>query len=228
MGLSSSTPEIDIGAPASNIEMTVSKSSDRWLLATSGPKLGPAVLYWSELAALLVFALILGRVSVTPLTTRHWLLLGLGFSTFSWSVFGLVVIWLMLCGVREKIQQDLSGWRFNAVQVIIGGITIFALSSLLMTLPVGLLGSPDMHVVGQNSYGNVLNWFADGSESVLPIASVITVPMWVYKTLILIWALWLSFALLRWLPWVWNCFSRDGYWRSRRSASTDETTAENV
>ena len=222
MGLSSTTPDVDIGAPASNIEMTVSKSSDRWLLATNGPKLGPAVLYWSELAVLIVFALILGRVPFTPLTTRHWLLLGLGFSTFSWSVFGLVVIWLMICGVREKMEQDLSGWRFNTVQVIIGGITIFALSSLVMSLPAGLLGTPDMHVVGQNSYGNVLNWFADGSESLLPVASVITVPMWVYKTLILIWALWLSFALLRWLPWVWNCFSSDGYWRSRKSAATDK------
>ncbi len=228
MGLSSTTPEVDIGAPASNIEMTMSKSSDRWLLATNGPKLGPAVLYWSELAVLIVFALILGRVPLTPLTTRHWLLLGLGFSTFSWSVFGLVVIWLMLCGVREKMEQDLTWWRFNTVQVIIGGITIFALSSLVMSLPAGLLGTPDMHVVGQNSYGSVLNWFADGSESVLPVASVITVPMWIYKTLILIWALWLSFALLRWLPWVWKCFSSDGYWRPRKSAATDNTTTESA
>jgi hypothetical protein len=43
--------------------------------------------------------------------------------------------------------------------------------------------------------------------------------MWIYKALILVWALWLSFALVRWLPWVWKCFSSDGYWRSRK----DET-----
>ena len=228
MGLSSTTPEVDIGAPASNIEMTVSKSSDRWLLATIGPKLGPAVLYWTELAVLIVFALILGRVRLTPLTTRHWLLLGLGFSTFSWFVLGLVVIWLMLCGVREKSEYDLSWWKFNAVQVVFAGVTIFALSSLVMSLPAGLLGTPDMHVVGQNSYGNVLNWFADGSESLLPVASIITVPMWVYKALILAWALWLSFALLRWLPWVWKCFSSDGYWRSRKSVATDKTMTESA
>ena len=40
-----------------------------------------------------------------------------------------------------------------------------------------------------------------------------TVPLWIYKALILAWALWLSFALLRWLPWVWQCFSSDGFWR---------------
>ncbi|MDH3548433.1 MAG: hypothetical protein OEQ16_03720, partial [Gammaproteobacteria bacterium] len=59
---------------------------------------------------------------------------------------------------------------------------------------------------------------ADRSESVLPIASAFTVPMWIYKTLILAWALWLSFALVRWLPWVWKCFSSDGLWRSQKDA----------
>ncbi len=84
MGLRTTTPVIDIGAPASNINVQLTKPRDRWLLATGGPKLGPAVLYWSELAALIVFALILGRIRLSPLTTRHWLLLGLGFSTFNW------------------------------------------------------------------------------------------------------------------------------------------------
>jgi len=222
VGLMSATPEVDIGAPASNINMRVSKPQDRWILATSGPKLGPAVLYWSELAALIVFALILGRINITPLTTRHWLLLGLGFSTFSWIVLGLVIVWLMLCGARDKSRLELNWWKFNVVQVVIAVMTIVALSSVVLSLPAGLLGTPDMHIAGQNSYGNVLNWFADGSDSVLPIAAVISVPLWVYKVLILIWALWLSFALLRWLPWVWKCFSNDGYWRPRRSTETSQ------
>ena len=228
MGLISTTPDIDIGAPASNINMVVSKSKDRWLLATRGPKLGPAVLYWSELAALIVFALILGRVKTTPLTTRHWLLLGLGFSTFSWFALGWVVVWLMICGVREKLEFDLSWWKFNVFQVVIMGTSIVALAAVVMSLPAGLLGTPDMHVAGHNSYGNVLNWFADSSDSVLPVASVISLPLWVYKALILIWALWLSFALLRWLPWVWKCFSSDGYWRSRKSTNGDKATTESA
>jgi hypothetical protein len=29
----------------------------------------------------------------------------------------------------------------------------------------------------------------------------------------LAWALWLSFALLRWLPWGWRAFSASGIWR---------------
>ncbi|HNP64301.1 MAG TPA: hypothetical protein PKH39_10235, partial [Woeseiaceae bacterium] len=196
------TPEVDLGAPASNINLTLAKSQDRWLLATSGPKLGPAVLYWSELVVLIVVALILGRIGLTPLATRHWLLLGLGFSTFNWSVLVLVVVWLMLCGAREKLRGELSWWRFNLVQVVLAGTTLVALAAIVFSLPAGLLGSPDMHVVGHNSFGGALNWFADGSDSALPVAAAISAPMWLYKTFILAWALWLSFALLRWLPWV--------------------------
>jgi len=216
MGLRTTTPFIDIGAPASNIEMSLTKPRDRWLLATRGPQLGPAVLYWSELAVLVLFALILGRIGLTPLSSLHWLLLGLGFSTFSWPALGVVVGWLLACGIREKWQTDVNWWRFNLIQTGVGGLTVIALLTVVTTLPQGLLGTPDMHVAGHGSYGNVLNWFADRSDSVLPVASVFTLPLWIYKALILAWALWLSFALLRWLPWVWQCFSSQGYWRSRK------------
>ncbi|MGB5490543.1 MAG: hypothetical protein WBM76_06925 [Woeseiaceae bacterium] len=223
MGLISTTPVVDIGAPASNIELSLTKSRDRWLLFTSGPKLGPAVLYWSELAVLVLFALILGRVGLAPLKSWHWLLLGLGFSTFSWPVLAVVVTWLLACGARERWHVDVNWWRFNTIQVLIGGLTVIALISVVVTLPQGLLGTPDMHVAGHNSYGNVLSWFADSSDSVLPVASVISVPLWIYKALILAWALWLSFALLRWLPWVWQCFSSHGYWRSKKGEAVRHT-----
>ncbi len=218
MGLRTVTPVVDVGGPASNIEMSLTKPHDRWLLATSGPKLGPAVLYWSELAVLILFALILGRVGLAPLNSWQWLLLGIGFSTFSWPVLGVVVAWLLACAVRERWQPDVNWWKFNLIQLAIGGLTVIALASVVTSLPMGLLGTPDMHVTGHNSYGNVLGWFADRSQSVLPTASVITVPLWIYKVLILAWALWLSFALLRWLPWVWQCFSSRGHWRSRKEA----------
>ena len=112
------------------------------------------------------------------------------------------------------------------MQVVIGGLTVIALLSILTALPQGLLGTPDMHVTGHNSYGNVLGWFADRSESVLPVATVLTVPLWIYKALILAWALWLSFALVRWLPWVWGAFSKQGYWRSKKADAVRSTGQE--
>jgi hypothetical protein len=219
LGSRTATPAVDIGAPASNIALHLQLPANRWMLGTNGPRLGPAVLYWSELAVLLLFAAILGRIKLTPLKTRHWLLLGLGFSTFSWPVLGVVIGWLLLCGARAKWDTEETWWRFNLVQVIVAAATVIALLSILTSLPSGLLGSPDMQVTGNGSQGNSLSWFADRSNSVLPVATSWSVPMWSYKVLILGWALWLSFALLRWLPWVWQCFSSRGYWHSRAKAT---------
>ena len=209
------TPEVDLAAPASNIGLSLSLPQNRWLLASSGPRLGPAVLYWPELAALILFALILGRIDLTPLRWYHWLLLGLGFSTFSWPVLAWVVVWLLACGARERRQGGENWWQFNLLQVLLAVLTVSALLAIIGSLPQGLLGTPDMQVTGNDSYGNMLNWFADRSATTLPLATAWSVPLWSYKVLILGWALWLSFALLRWLPWVWHCFSKQGYWRSR-------------
>jgi hypothetical protein len=133
----------------------------------------------------------------------------------------VVVVWLLACGIREKWQPDVNWWRFNLIQVGVGGLTVIALLFVITSLPQGLLGAPDMHVTGYGSDGNVLRWFADRSDQALPVASVVTLPLWIYKALILAWALWLSLALLSWLPWVWRCFSSQGYWRSRLSDTPD-------
>ena len=111
------------------------------------------------------------------------------------------------------------------MQLVFAGLTVIALTTIVTVLPGGLLGVPDMHVSGNGSYGNHLRWFADQSSSLLPSATAVSVPLWVYKVLILGWALWLSFALLRWLPWVWRCFSSQGYWRPRERAA--ESTGQN-
>ncbi|MEX2123768.1 MAG: hypothetical protein WD795_07720, partial [Woeseia sp.] len=217
VGIRAEVPTVDLAAAASNISIGIEMPENRWVLATSGPRLGPAVMYWSELAAMLLFAVVLGRIRLTPLTTRHWLLLGLGFSTFSWTALLVVAAWLLVSGARERWRSDMAWWRFDAIQVLVAAMTVAALSAIVATVPAGLLGTPDMQVVGSNSWGNSLHWFADRSESLLPGAYVFSLPMWTYKVLILAWALWLSFALLRWLPWVWKCFVSQGLWRSRRA-----------
>ena len=217
------TPAVDIGAPASNISLQLELPRDRWLLGTSGPRLGPAVLYWSELAVLLLAAIILGKTSLAPLKTWQWLLLGLGFSTFDWPAFGWIVLWLLASGARARWHGTATWWRFNLVQLAVVGLTVIALGSIVSSLPGGLLGVPDMSVTGNESYGNALRWFADQSTATLPQAAAFSVPLWVYKVLILGWSLWLSFALLRWLPWVWRSFSAQGYWRPRAARAAPGT-----
>ena len=53
-GLHPQLPAFKLGTHASNIEMTMNLPADRWVLVTSGPRIGPAVLYWGELLVMLL------------------------------------------------------------------------------------------------------------------------------------------------------------------------------
>ena len=217
LGLLTTTPKVELGAPASNLVVRLQLPS-RWLLFASGPTLGAAVLYWSELLALVLVSLALGRIRATPLTTRHWVLLGLGFSTFSWLAFAVVAIWLLAHGARRSWGDGMSRLAYNLSQIGFGILTLAAFAAILAGIPSGLLGSPDMSVAGFESSGQRLSWFADKTDDATPQATVFSVPLWVYKALILVWALWLSLALMRWLPWIWQCYSASGLWRGKQTA----------
>jgi hypothetical protein len=208
------TDAVDIGLAGANIETRLRIGRDRWVLWAYGPRVGPAVLYWSELAALLLAAWLLARLTRTPLKFHHWLLLGLGFSTFFWPAFVAVIVAILAFRLRET-HPPASRLGFNAGQIGLGFLFFVATLSLLTTIPFGLLGTADMEVAGNGSSSTLLRWFLDRTDGMLPAAGVIILPVWVYKGLILIWSLWLAFALMRWVPWMWRAFSKDGYWREK-------------
>ena len=215
VGLLVKTPQIALGAASSNLSTKLELPASRWLLFATGPPVGPAILYWAELIALVGVALVLGRLAVAPLRTHHWLLLGVGFSMFSWLAFAVVVAWLLAHGARRQWGEELSRRLYNTTQVGFAVLTLAAFAAILAGVPHGLLGAPDMSVRGFESAGRELTWFADRTDNAVARASVWSLPIWTYKAMILAWALWLSFALLRWLPWVWTCFSERGLWRPR-------------
>jgi hypothetical protein len=92
-------------------------------------------------------------------------------------------------------------------------LTAVALAVLVAAVPGGLLGQPDMHIAGMGSSVLQLHWFADRSADTLPQAGVFSLPLWTYKLAMLAWALWLANALIGWLRWGFEAWSRGGYWR---------------
>ncbi|MGH8309693.1 MAG: hypothetical protein ACRETX_07850, partial [Steroidobacteraceae bacterium] len=144
------------------------------------------------------------------------LLLGIGLSTFAWSVFVLAALWLFAMRWRERWSGNVSPWQFNLVQVLLAGLTVIAVGTLVFSgIRESLLGVPDMGVAGPGSGGNSFSWFLDQTESALPKPRVISVPMWVYRALMFAWALWIALALLRWLRWAWGAWKTNGFWRGR-------------
>src|SRR6185295_333332 len=121
----------NLGSVASNITTTIRMPVSRWALFATGPGVGPAILYWGELVVFIGVAWLLGRWSYSPLRFHHWLLLGLGLSTQSWWVFSLTAAWLFAMRWRERWQLvNVPRWRFNVVQILLAGFTLFALITL--------------------------------------------------------------------------------------------------
>ena len=216
--LRDSPAPVDLKARASNIQSTIVTSEARWPLAALGSGIGPVILYWSELVAFLLVALLLSRWRHSPLKFHEWLLLGLGLSTASWSVFVLVAAWLFAIRWREGWGEKAPPQFFNLVQIGLAALTLFALSTLIFSgIRYGLLESPDMGVAGPGSGFGTFTWFNDQSESALPQPTLISFPLWVYRTLMFAWALWIAVALVRWLKRAFAAWTLHGFWRSTRT-----------
>jgi len=206
------TDKVDLGMASVNTNLNIQLGQDRWVLLTLGPNFGPAVLFWGVLIVIIMLSAGLGRVNLTPLKSWQWFLLLLGLSQIPVFAALIVVGWLLALGYRgEKITEQAD--YFNVVQVLLAIWTLSALVLLFWAVQQGLLGSPDMQIMGNQSSAFDLKWYQDRSESILPTATVVSVPVGVYRILMLLWSLWLALALLNWLKWGWQCVSKQGLWK---------------
>lgn len=142
-------------------------------------------------------------------------------------LFAAVVVagWLFAMSLRKRLPPDWSAWRFNAVQLLLAAWTVAALVALAGAVAQGLLGLPDMQVAGNGSSQHQLHWYQDRFENGLPAAWVLSVSIWFYRGLMLLWALWLANSLLNWLRWAWAAYAQDGLWKKspkvlRKQAAT--------
>lgn len=199
---------------ARNVDITVNVPNSRWVLFVGGPAIGPAVLFWGMALVLVVVAIVLGKIPLSPLKSWQWILLVLGFSTGSWWGLTAVTLWFFALAWRAQRASHSSETVFNLVQLGLIALTVLAFAAFVVAIPKGLLGTPDMDIVGNASHSYELNWYQDVMQQTLPQAWVVSVPLWVYRGLMLAWSLWVAVTLLRWLPWAWKAYSTDGYWRS--------------
>ncbi len=206
------TPAVDLGLASVNHHINVQLGDDRWLLLTMGPDFGPATLIWGLLIVLLLVALGLARTGLTPIKSWQWFLLLIGLSQIPLAASAVVIAWLLGLGLRAR-QNRLAQSYFNVQQVLLALLTVLALATLFFAVQQGLLGNPDMQIMGNQSSSTDLKWYQDRNQQILPTATVISAPLLVYRVLMLLWSLWLAFALLNWLQWGWQCFSKQGLWK---------------
>ncbi|NVJ49769.1 MAG: hypothetical protein HWE11_05245 [Gammaproteobacteria bacterium] len=224
LGMFASLPEINLNAPASNLVVQWQVPDDRWVIWTSGPVIGPAIIYWGELLAFIVIAILLSRSKFLPIKPASWLLLGLGLSLQSWLMLVWVTAWLIALEAHKRYQDKLGKDAFNLTQVFLALFSVISLLVLLASVPMSLLSRPDMGIVGNASSGYQLQWYLDQSSGQLPTISVISLPIWVYKSLMLAWALWLAFSIVGWIKWAWSVLNQASFFRSNEKSGTPQTS----
>jgi hypothetical protein len=206
------TPEVDLGLNSVNCNINVKLPQNRWPLFLGGPLMGPAVLFWSVILIIFLVSFALGKTGLTPLKFYQWFLLGIGMSQSNIIASLLVVGWLIALELRRRAKPDMEKTTFNLMQIGIAVLTIVAISSLVVAISQGLLGHPDMNIVGNGSSSSMLKWYQDHSNHIIPQAWVISIPMLIYRLAMLSWALWISFSLINLLKWGWNSYSEPVLW----------------
>jgi hypothetical protein len=171
------------------------------------------VLFWSAAFVVLLGAVVFGQLPFTPLRTPQWILLGVGFSTVYPEIMMAVVGWLFALEFRKRLSPNTRPFLFNLIQVGLVTLTVLALGAIAFVVQQGLMGAPEVRILGNNSSNLFLHWYQDRSGPVVRQGSVFSLPIWTYRAAMLAWALWLAFALIRWLRWGWECLSTNGLWR---------------
>ncbi|MGD9209842.1 MAG: hypothetical protein PVI90_03655 [Desulfobacteraceae bacterium] len=202
---------VKIEQKAVNAKVTIQLPDQRWVLLAGGPSWGPAVLFWSYLAAIGIAAFVLGKISFTPLKNWQWFLLGCGLTQVPVVAMLIIVGWLIVLGLRKQYPMPQNRLFFNTIQL---GLIIWSLAALVVlftAVKTGLVGMPQMQITGNNSSYRILHWTQDHIQMYLPQPWVFSLPVWIYRILMLVWSLWLAIALLKWLEWAWLCLSTDGF-----------------
>ena len=208
------TEPIVLPVDAANATTLLVVPDSRWVLWAEGPVRGPAVRFWTILAVAVLSALVLGSLSLSPLRRYEWVLLAIGLTQVHLVAAMTVVGWLFLLAWRgQQNVEQARPWRFNLGQLVLVLITATSLGILVVVVGEGLLGNPDMFIVGNDSSRSFLYWFQPRVASTLPQPWILSISVWYYRLLMLFWALWLASALLRWLKWGWAQYSHGGAWK---------------
>jgi hypothetical protein len=224
--------DVGVGTELVNARVRVALPNDRWLWFTTGPSWGPRVLLWAYVLLLLAAAAVLTRLPRNPLRRGEWWLLGLGLTQAPVGVAVFIAAWFFAIALRGTWQPT-SEWYKRLVQFSLAVFTLVFLGCLAGTVYAGLVENPDMLVSGTASAESLgLAWYVDRAAETFPVAHVLSMPLWVWRLLNLVWALWLAMSLVRWLRWAWGESSRGGLWalalaspRPRPEPAAPPTTA---
>lgn len=206
--------QVILPVESANVSSVLQPPADRWVLWTAGPLRGPAVRYWTIVVVAVLAGIGLGSLPNSPLRRWQWVLLVLGLTQVHLAAALLVVSWLLILGYRGRLDpHSMRAFSFDALQCFLVLLTVIALVILVAAVREGLLGDPKMFIVGNGSSPAYLAWYSPRSDATLPTPMIVSVSIWWYRGLMLLWALWLANAVVKWLRRGWQQFTHGTPWR---------------
>jgi len=205
---------VKLAVESSNVRTMMQVGEGRWVLWTYGPVRGPAVRFWIVLAVALAAGFLLGSIHGSPLKRHEWMLLALGLTQVPLAAAVIVTAWFFFFVWRSSHNfAGLPVFLHNLLQVIAVLVTGVVMIIFIWIVGAGLLGSPDMFILGNDSSRGVLQWYQDRCGELISQPGYFSISIWWYRLLMLLWALWLAASLLRWLWWAWGKFTTGGAFR---------------
>ncbi|HAZ11946.1 MAG: hypothetical protein A2X86_07155 [Bdellovibrionales bacterium GWA2_49_15] len=207
------SPKINLAGTGANLNIALNLPANRWVLAVGGPLMGPVVLFWGKLILLVLAGWFLGRANWSLLSSRQWILLSLGLTQIQWP--GLAIIFAFFVLISNRSKLTLNPRAHNLTSIGMFALALASAFTLFVILTTGLLEGPQMDIAGNNSYANALYWYQDRISEWIPRPWLISFPNYVFQLLMLFWALWLSFFLIKIGPDIWKSLSFQGLWKRK-------------
>ncbi|MYC24641.1 MAG: hypothetical protein F4X56_01820 [Gammaproteobacteria bacterium] len=208
-----SPPSASFSQPAVNTSTDVQLPENRWILWLAGSSLGSTVAFWSVLVGVILAAIVVSRIPNFTLSTREAVILAAGASLVDLNLLVVVGIWFLAIWLKARTQEEITRpWLYRVEQLVLCGVTLLALYVLVSTIVTALTNDPNMYIVGSNYANDRFTWFSDEITGAVPTPWILSVPIWVYFVLILVWVMWLVFTLLQWMRAWWESLKTPVLW----------------
>lgn len=206
-------PKVSFNQNAVNAHTVIQFPDSRWTVWLAGSSLGTTVAFWSVLIGVLFITVAISKIPGFALSTRDAVILTIGATLVQLSMLVFVGIWFLAMWLKSRAKEEITRpWLYRTGQVLLGGITLLLLYVLLNTIVAALTNDPNMYITGLLSSNHIFAWFSDEIAGVVPTPWVLSFPIWFYFVLILVWSMWLVFALLRWMRDWWQILKTPVLW----------------
>lgn len=211
-------PMVSLSQSAINARTNIGFAENRWVLWLAGSSLGGTVAFWSILIGVLLAAVAISKIPGIVITTRDAVILAIGATLVNLSILVYAGIWFLAIWLKSRVPEEVPRRRlYQFGQILLCVITLVALIVMVLAIPTALTNDPNMYIMGFQSTTENLVWFTDEIAGSVPTPWILSLPKWIYSVLILLWAMWLVFALLKWTRVWWQTLKTPGLWLSEDS-----------